>query len=348
MIPTSRTLLVLATLAVPSTAFAQDRDRCESRTELPPTVNLRVDNDLFGGGQDQGYSSGVQLRLVSPNLLDYTDDPCLPRLARWLNRYLDVLQPEGFEQQNMVVTFGQAIYTPTDFTRSDLIVDDRPYAATLLVGFGYNARQGDSLRHTQLQLGIVGPSALGEQIQDAVHDLTSDYTFAGWDNQLSDEPVFALVHERMRRFAAEEHGLWGWDAVAHWGGSLGNLATYANAGGELRFGRNLPDDFGSTPLRPAGENTAPTTSRRTGGVFGIHAFLTVDGRWVLRDITLDGNTWKDSHSVDKRAFVGDAGLGLALLKGRWKFALARYYRTREFEGQDETPTFGSFTISRSF
>ena len=39
--------------------------------------------------------------------------------------------------------------------------------------------------------------------------------------------------------------------------SLGNFATYANAGGELRFGLRLPDDFGTAPLRPAGENTAP-------------------------------------------------------------------------------------------
>ena len=85
----------------------------------------------------------------------------------------------------------------------------------------------------------------------------------------------------------------------------------------------------------------------TGGPFGIHAFVTTDGRWVLRDITLDGNTFKDSHSVDKRPFVGEIGAGLALTKGRWKFALARYYRSREFEGQPEAPVFGSFTISRS-
>lgn len=58
---------------------------CEKRTDLPPTVNLRIDNDLFGK-QDQGYSNGVQLPLVSPNLVDYTDAPCLPRR---MNRHLD-------------------------------------------------------------------------------------------------------------------------------------------------------------------------------------------------------------------------------------------------------------------
>ena len=340
-----RTACLLLAVVFSGNAFAAEGETCARRTELPPTVNFRIDNDLFGK-QDQGYSNGVQLTLVSPNLVDYTDDPCLPRMARWFNRRLNALTPEGFDQQNMVVTFGQAIFTPTDYTRSDLITDDRPYAAALLVGLGYNARNGDQLRTTQLQLGIVGPSALGEQVQNEVHHILGDPPFEGWDNQLRDEPVFRLVHERMRRFSPD-NGTWGWDAITHYGGSLGNLATYANAGAEVRFGRHIPDDFGSTPLRPAGENTAPTRSRPVGGPFGAHVFLTFDARWVLHDITLDGNTFRDSHSVDKKSLVGEAGLGLALTKGRWKFALARYYRSREFEGQVEAPVFGSFTISRA-
>jgi hypothetical protein len=332
-------------------AAAQGREACTNgHTRLPPTVNLRLDNDLFGG-QDQGYSNGIQLTLVSPNLADYTDDPCIPRLARWVNRHLDALQPaQGFEQRNMIATFAQGIFTPTDFSRRDLIKDDRPYAAGLLMGLGYNARTGDYLQTTQLQFGIVGPSALGKQVQNAVHKALGDETFKGWDNQLHDEPVFRIVHERMHRYSAGDahNGTWGWDAISHYGGSFGNLATYANTGAEVRFGLRLPDDFGSTPLRPAGENTAPTRHYNTGDrPFGAHLFLTSDVRWVLRDITLDGNTFRHSHSVDKRPFVGEVGYGIAVMRGRWKFALARYHRTREFDGQKQTPVFGSFTVSRA-
>jgi hypothetical protein len=86
------------------------------------TLNLRIDNDMFGGiGQDQGYSNGFLVSWVSPNLVDYRDDPCLPRLVRGLNRFLTVLQPEGFDEQNMTIGFGQMMYTPSDKTRSDLI-----------------------------------------------------------------------------------------------------------------------------------------------------------------------------------------------------------------------------------
>src|SRR3546814_10970217 len=111
-----------------------------------PIINKRIDNELCGAeGHYQGYSHCFGLTLVSANLVDYTDDPCLPRPARWLNGHLERLAPDGFEQQNMVVSFGQAIYTPTDHTRADLIEDDRPYAAALMASFGYNARNGDQI-----------------------------------------------------------------------------------------------------------------------------------------------------------------------------------------------------------
>ena len=60
-------------------------DGCRSdttRLSTRATVNVRIDNDMFGGmGQDQGYSNGFLVSAVSPNLADYTDDPCLPRPA---------------------------------------------------------------------------------------------------------------------------------------------------------------------------------------------------------------------------------------------------------------------------
>lgn len=330
----------------PAAAWA--RDGCQDGFTGRPIVNLRIDNDMFGGGdQDQGYSNGLQLTLVSPNLVDYTDDPCLPALARRLNRYLDVLFDGASEQQNMVVSVGQALYTPTDLAPVELIEDDRPYAAALMVGLGYNARHGEHLRTSLLRVGVVGPAAGGKQVQNEWHRFIGTERFRGWDNQLDNEPVFQLVHERMRRWSGSgRDDRWGWDAIGHAGGSIGNFATHANTGVELRLGRRLPDDFGSTPLRPAGENTAPRVSFDRSGRWAGHLFLTSDVRWVVRDITLDGNTFSSSHSVDKRSFVGEIGYGMAVTRGRWKFAFARYHRSREFEGQLESPEFGSFTVSR--
>lgn len=344
-----RTLRCMLALAATIASPAAAAETCEDPSS-PPVANLRIDNDLFGAQhQDQGYSNGLELTLVSPNLRDYTSDACLPAPARVLNRWLRWLHPAEYEYQNMVVGFGQALFTPVDYTREDLVAGDRPYAAALLLSLGYNARRGGWMHVSQLRLGMVGPSARGEQVQNEWHDIINVDRFNGWDHQLRDEPVIQVVHEhlwRLPRSAARNADGWGWDAIAHGGFALGNLGTHANAGGELRFGWRLPDDFGSDPLRPSGENAAPRRDAPTRR-WSAHVFAAMDGRWVARDITLDGNTFKDSHRVDRRPLVADFGYGFAVTRAGWKLAFARYHRTREFEGQADTPVFGSFTISRA-
>lgn len=340
-------MLGIATL-MPPLAAASERCDVERLGESPSAVNLRIDNDLLGSGdQDQGYTNGAVITLVSPDLVDYINDPCLPKIARWLNSWIDGKPTSPADQKNMVLSIGQSLYTPQDWVRSNVINDDRPYAAIVMTSFGYNIRRGSSLRTTQLRIGVVGPIALGEEAQDAVHGAIGDEKFSGWDNQLRNEPLVGVVHERMAKHTGHAPGKFDaqWDVISHWGGSLGNAFSHANAGAELRLGWNLPDDFGSTPTRPAGENTAPGGAFRPHHLSG-HVFLTSDVRWVVRDITLDGNTFRSSHRVDKRSVVGEVGFGVVLSYGRWKFALARYYRTREFDGQADTPVFGSFTISR--
>lgn len=313
------------------------------------TFNLRIDNDMLGGlGQDQGYSNGFLASWVSPNLANYVDDPCLPGPVRSLNRYLALLQPEGFDEQNMTIGLGQMMYTPVDRLRRDLIEDDRPFTGVLMLSLGYNARRDDTLRTSQIRIGVVGPAAHAKQMQNWWHDFIGVDHFRGWDQQLRNEPVFQLLHERRTRVARRinDQG-WGWDLIRHWGVSLGNFATYANVGGEVRFGFRLPDDLGTAPLRPAGENTSPVRARRD-GEWSAHLFAAVDARGVLYDITLDGNTFKPSHSVDKRPFVADVGYGLAFYYGPWRIAVARYHRTREFHGQGEVPVYGTITIGRRF
>ncbi|SJZ55794.1 lipid A deacylase LpxR family protein [Novilysobacter spongiicola] len=351
MRPTRRQTFALGVVHALTAVTANAADRCPQASTMedyPPVVSLRVDNDLFAN-QDEGYTSGVMLSMVSPNLRDFVDDPCLPGPARWLNTYLARLQPEGFDQQNMVVSIAQGIFTPSNPQPTNLIEDDRPYAGALLVSFGYNARKADRLRTTQLTLGMVGPASLAESSQDFIHRLTGSQEFQGWDHQIHNEPVLNLVHEQsLRSPVVAVAGPLEFDAISHWGGALGNLLTQVNGGFELRLGKRLPDDFGSSPVRPAGNNTAPPVDARHTRGWAWHGFLAADVRLVLRDITLDGNTFRSSHRVDKEPWVAEAALGVALTRGRTKFAFARYFRTREFEGQDRFPAYGSFTVSRAF
>ena len=354
---------VLLACLLPVPAGAGSRAACDLTRELaehPPLVNLYLENDLFAD-QDQGYTNGARISMVSPNVRDFGDSPCLPGAAEDINRLIDILLPPvvpGAKDRqdtefNMVFTLAQQMYTPTDHTRADLVEEDRPYAGWLYLGFGYNARRGHSMYSTVLNLGMVGPASLAEKTQDFVHRLRGIPRFAGWEHQLGNELGLQLVHERKRRLLPASSRLreapWAWDAIVHWGGSVGNVATYANAGVEWRFGLRLPDDFGTSSLRPGGENAAPVRpggSRSEG--YGAHLFLSLDARLVARDIFLDGNTFRSSHSVDRRPWVADAALGVAFRTDRLSVTFARYVRTREFEGQGERPGYGAVYLSTNW
>lgn len=309
--------------------------------------DLRLDNDFLGmAQQDQGYTNGAVASVVLPDLAGAAQDPCRARVARWLNARTERWFPGRFTRQQLSVSLGQGLFTPSDGKRSDPILDDRPYAAVAMFGLGYNLGDARSLRSTQLRIGMVGPSARGREVQDAVHGLFGLQRFQGWDRQLRDRPVLQLVHERLRRWPGSVHGdAWGWDGIGHAGGSVGNFARYANAGFEWRFGKRLPDDFGSNPLRPAGEHSAPAGPGWVTRPWAWHLFVGVDARWMAHDLTLQGQS---GQRIDARPWVGDLAVGAVLMRGRWRATLAQYRRTREFDQQREPAVFGSLSLSRAF
>ena len=77
-------------------------------------------------------------------------------------------------------------------------------------------------------------------------------------------------------------------------------------------------------------------------------FAATTGRLVLRDIFLDGNTFSDSHHVDKELLVGDFVIGASLVYRKFKFSYAQVLRTAEFEAQNSGHNFGSISISYTY
>ncbi len=320
----------------------------------PWTHNLYFENDLFSD-TDQSYTNGIRLAWVSPDINNYLSDPAIPEWLRDVNGWFETLYPAQDNlsdnvQQNLVFTIGQQMYTPEDRYRTTIDPNDRPYAGWLYAGFGYHAKTQNKLNSIELNLGVVGPAALAQEAQDFVHRSRNIDLFLGWDNQLSNEPGIQLVYEHKHRMLKQSiYQNLGFDFITHIGGSLGNVATYANTGAEIRLGLNLPDDFGTSALRPGGDNSAPgNNDPRLNQGWGVHAFLSMDGRWVVRNIFLDGNTFTDSHSVEKEPFVGEAAFGVAGIYQSWKVSFAHVHRTEEFKKQAEPQRYGSVTVSYSY
>ena len=69
---------------------------------------------------------------------------------------------------------------------------------------------------------------------------------------------------------------------------------------------------------------------------------------MAQNIFLDGNTFRDSHSVGHYPFVADVSVGMALNYKNTKLAYAFVYRTREFSSQLEEQVFGTVSLNWTF
>ena len=317
----------------------------------PWTLSVYFENDLFFN-TDEHYTNGVKMTWISPNLNSYEESEKLPPWSRRLIGMLPFINAPGMKH-NVAFSIGQAMYTPADTTRADLIVNDRPYAGWLYSGITFHSKNHRRLDTMEIQAGVVGPLSFAQYTQKMVHSVRGFSTPQGWDNQLSNEPGLNLFYTR--KWRVYDKRLWeglGFDTLALAGGALGNIYTYATTGAESRFGWNIPADFGDSIISPASSANAPVTrtdSRVSGKAdFSLYLFGTVDSRAVLRDIFLDGNTFANSHSVSKERFVTDLAFGVGIIFSRYKLSLAKVMRTKEFKEQTNNQEFGSITLSFTY
>ena len=80
-------------------------------------------------------------------------------------------------------------------------------------------------------------------------------------------------------------GGWAYDIIPNWGAGFGNLFIGAHAGAQIRFGWNLPNDFGTSQIRPGSDTNAPPDKRDSGSFksfhwLGVHVFAGVDGAYI--------------------------------------------------------------------
>jgi hypothetical protein len=332
---TSLTILLL--LSIPFGAWAD-----EEKPSSSGVLSLHFENDALVG-RDRDYTSGMKLNWTSrwiPALEIESDDQDKKGCLASSLDMLPFFNKPG-DRRALSVLIGQSIFTPENLRRRDLILDDRPYAGYTYLGLAVHRTARKKMDTIELDIGIVGRHSYAEDVQERVHKWIGSEESQGWRNQLKDEFALELIYERKWRLATSKLGQgFGYDFIPHLGGRVGNVYIYANTGAELRFGWNPPGDFGTCPIRPGCESNAATDMEDDRGrPFGIHAFLSIDGRAVLRDIFLDGNTWKDSHSVDKRYFVADMGAGIGISAKQFKLTYGVIYRTKEFKSQSSNGHF---------
>ncbi|MEM7679544.1 MAG: lipid A deacylase LpxR family protein [Pseudomonadota bacterium] len=337
------TMLLFTTPSFAEDALTQDIQNKVRSDKKRNVINLSVENDLFGGGTDRYYTSGVRLSWLNTDIET-------PQILKSVSDRTPFF--ERNETSVAVYSIGHNLYTPEDITIEANQDNDRPWAAWLYASAGITTLQGNHVDEFEATIGVVGPEALGKPIQRFVHSTFTGDDPRGWKNQLDFEPGIIISAQRrwpgaLKTKIDAKISDYALRMTPHINFSLGNIYTYAGSGFTIAFSP-FKDRFQDTPprVRPAMPGTGyfaePSHS------FTWQLFAGAEGRAMARNIFLDGNTFSDSHSVDKKYFVADLNAGAAVTWRDYRVSYTVNYRTEEFRGQSEPSIFGSLNLSTRF
>ncbi len=318
------------------------------------TLGLWTENEawVYGPQGISNYSNGLQVTLSPTTPHDPCANDCDGQAFRRFVDFFNVLEAKDESPNHEIwLRYGIAhqFFTPDDISIPTLQPDDRPYAGwlsasldivneTLIKNTGGNdTRYRNSVG---LRLGIIGPSSLGEDLQKLWHKVCSCKDPQGWDLQLRDELgfIYSLSHERqfLRNDLSDQ---WSYDVIGSAQAAIGNIYSGLELGATVRLGYHLKTRWAAKTMADIGYDDNGIDL-----IPGFFLFAGLTGRYVARDIFIDGNTWRNSHSVSRTPFVSDQMLGLGMHWKHLELRVTMTRRTDQYRSQADTTRFGSVVL----
>lgn len=213
---------IILLILFPTLAYAQKIDQTVSFRDIQKDSYFRInyENDLFVG-TDDNYTQGINLEFVLPALSKNPLNNLLIIPKDWTIKY-------GMALEHIV-------YTPKHFELPEIQIGDRPFAAALMLKSFVVAT--DSIHKSRLtssfNLGLLGPSAFGKEMQVDIHKVTGNAQPLGWDNQIKNDVVinYRLSYEQQLLQFRNIFRLQGVSSI-----QLGTLFTNASIGFNTTLG----------------------------------------------------------------------------------------------------------------
>jgi len=174
-------------LCTESGLFAQVIDNTSSfrNIELDSYFRIHYENDFFTA-TDKYYTQGVNFEYVNPVFNKF-----------FLNKFL-------YHPANLKLKYGitveQDCYTPSTIRHEGVFYGDRPYGATMFANYFSVAVDSAKKQRVAAELtaGVLGPCAVCEQEQIAIHTGLHDALPLGWQYQIHTDAIlnYKIAHER--------------------------------------------------------------------------------------------------------------------------------------------------------
>jgi hypothetical protein len=316
--------IILLTLSS-ITLFAQKVET--KKTSDYEVFSFRMENDIYFS--DRYYTNGVKMSYTQSG-----DDFLTSRLQFAVLKSIFGDDAQTYQS----VSIGQKMCVSSDINIPNPPDGDRPYAGWLYASFGSHLARENSLDSLTVSLGIVGPHSFAEQTQKFWHSLWDVDKPMGWHNQIEDEFGFIISYEHNERFLRRQLTEdFSSDVIGTLGADLGNVITQGIVRAIWRFGFNLPYSFSANRIDSSDANDV--LWRPTDASPDWHCFMYAGGsaKFVGYDITLDGNTYRDSYSVASKWLVGEAIAGISTRYKNIQADLNWTLRSSEYHNQKHSP-----------
>jgi len=293
--------------------FSQSDSTC-IRSEPENYFIFNYDNDFFSA-TDRYYTQGILITFIHP-VVRYS--PFCYALLK-LNKH--ALNYYGLHAE-------QDVFTPKSirYNGGSVFYGERPFAAVFFISHSLTSINTTKkiLLRTQLDLGILGLDAKGEEEQKGIHKAINNIEPLGWENQLSRDYIVNYTVKTEREISGKKHG----EVMISLTARLGTLYTDLGMGFNFRIGI-----FNPYFKNPGNKKNASIRKNN----FKIYAVAKVNGRLVAYNATLQGgltNTGNIYELPDKdiSRTVADLSAGLVAAYKRVSLEYTKVYITPEFKG----------------
>lgn len=294
--------------------FSQNVDSLAGPQKTENYLILNYDNDFFSA-TDRYYTQGIQLTLVHP-------------VVRYSPFSYTLLKLNKTARNYYALQFEQDVFTPRSirYMGGAVYLGERPFTAIFFVSHALSSIDATNkiMLRSQLDLGIIGPEAKGEEEQKGIHSALDNIEPQGWDNQLSTDYIINYRLQVEKGLVSTTY----FELITQANARLGSLYTDAGAGLHIRAGL----------LRPYFNNLGieKSSSARKNDL-QLYAFLKLNARLVAYNATLQGgltnagNIYSLPDSSISR-LVADVNGGIMLVYKRVRLEYSRTYITPEFNG----------------
>ena len=298
-----------------------------SQEKFSKELSFVTDNDLYVSfKRDRYYTNGMffQFRhLTNPN-----NKNVVKRIFEW--------------------KLGHEMFTPNKPTVQNINEHDRPFAGHLFGSFGINrVYKKQRIFNTSVILGVIGPNALGRELQELIHTIYGFDEPSGWDFQIKNAISANLKADYIHHISTNEDKSFEISWINS--GRIGTVYSDITSGFYMRAGNLLLTSLANSIAFNTNLNDDNTEFVREVESF---FFFEPTLRYAFYDATLQGSFLNTGSPVTKELIplVFNIRIGFQFTAKRFNLSYIFNYNTSKSENLRYTygNKFGSIRISYLF